>query len=215
MSGLSIRGILINSIFQLIIFLYLFENETSLIVLASVGIGAIIELWKLTRVFEIKWTKLKYLPLIHVPTFHDRSSYVKSNTREHDNTAVKYLTIAALPLLIGYCIWSLKYKVHKSWYSWLLKSLVGFVYTFSFISMTPQLFINYKLKSVAHMPWKSFVYKALNTFIDDLFAFVIKMPWMHRIACFRDGKKNLMRSFHYFFRYFIFSLLVSNVDLSS
>lgn len=30
------------------------------------------------------------------------------------------------------------------------------------------------------------VYKSLNTFIDDLFAFVIKMPIMHRIACFRD-----------------------------
>ncbi len=30
------------------------------------------------------------------------------------------------------------------------------------------------------------VYKSLNTFIDDLFAFVIKMPTMHRIACLRD-----------------------------
>lgn len=30
------------------------------------------------------------------------------------------------------------------------------------------------------------VYKSLNTFIDDLFAFVIKMPLMHRLACFRD-----------------------------
>ena len=53
--------------------------------------------------------------------------------------------------------------------------------------MTPQLFINYKLKSVAHMPWKTFMYKALNTFVDDLFAFIIKMPTMHRVACFRDG----------------------------
>lgn len=52
--------------------------------------------------------------------------------------------------------------------------------------MTPQLFINYKLKSVAHMPWRVFVYKALNTFIDDLFAFVIQMPLLHRLACFRD-----------------------------
>ena len=29
-------------------------------------------------------------------------------------------------------------------------------------------------------------YKALNTFIDDIFAFVIKMPTMYRIGCFRD-----------------------------
>lgn len=29
-------------------------------------------------------------------------------------------------------------------------------------------------------------YKFLNTFIDDIFAFVIKMPTMYRIGCFRD-----------------------------
>ncbi|KAJ7383976.1 Cleft lip and palate transmembrane protein 1 like protein [Desmophyllum pertusum] len=34
--------------------------------------------------------------------------------------------------------------------------------------MTPQLFINYKMKSVAHLPWRMMTYKALNTFIDDL-----------------------------------------------
>lgn len=54
--------------------------------------------------------------------------------------------------------------------------------------MTPQLFINYKLKSVAHLPWRMMTYKALNTFIDDLFAFVIKTPTLYRIGCFRDGQ---------------------------
>jgi hypothetical protein len=49
-----------------------------------------------------------------------------------------------------------------------------------------QLFINYTLKSVAHMNWRTMTYKSINTFIDDLFAFVIKMPLMHRLACLRD-----------------------------
>tara|TARA_R110002050_G_scaffold134606_6_gene257193 strand:- start:1000 stop:1371 length:372 start_codon:yes stop_codon:yes gene_type:complete len=52
--------------------------------------------------------------------------------------------------------------------------------------MTPQLFINYKMKSVAHLPWRQLTYKALNTFIDDMFAFIIKMPTLHRLACLRD-----------------------------
>lgn len=30
-------------------------------------------------------------------------------------------------------------------------------------------------------------YKFLNTIIDDLFAFVIKMPLLHRLSVFRDG----------------------------
>lgn len=55
-----------------------------------------------------------------------------------------------------------------------------------FVMMTPQLFINYKLQSVAHLNWRTMTYKSLNTFVDDLFAFVIKMPIMHRLACFRD-----------------------------
>ena len=54
--------------------------------------------------------------------------------------------------------------------------------------MTPQLFINYKMKSVAHLPWRMLTYKALNTFIDDIFAFVIKMPMLYRIGCLRDGE---------------------------
>merc|ERR1712241_812901 len=29
-------------------------------------------------------------------------------------------------------------------------------------------------------------YRFLNTIIDDLFSFIIKMPTMHRISCFRD-----------------------------
>lgn len=61
-------------------------------------------------------------------------------------------------------------------------------YVLGFIMMTPQLFINYKLKSVAHLPWRMLTYKALNTFIDDIFAFVIRMPTMYRIGCLRDGK---------------------------
>lgn len=36
------------------------------------------------------------------------------------------------------------------------------------------------------MPGKALTYKFLNTFIDDLFAFTVKMPWLHRLATFRD-----------------------------
>lgn len=56
------------------------------------------------------------------------------------------------------------------------------MYTFGFVLMTPQLYINYKLKSVAHLPWRFLCYRSLNTVIDDLFAFVIRMPTMHRLV---------------------------------
>ena len=75
--------------------------------------------------------------------------------------------------------------IMQSWYKFVLGSCYGFLLTFGFIMMTPQLFINYKLKSVAHLPWRMMTYKALNTFIDDILAFVINMPTMYRIGCFR------------------------------
>lgn len=89
-------------------------------------------------------------------------------------------------MLAGYAVYSLLYMEQKGWYSWVLNMLYGFLLMFGFIMMTPQLFINYKLKSVAHLPWRMLSYKFINTFIDDLFAFVIRMPTMYRIGCFRD-----------------------------
>ena len=52
--------------------------------------------------------------------------------------------------------------------------------------MTPQVYLNYKLKSVEHMPWKLLTFRFLNTIIDDLFVFAVKTPTMYRISCFKD-----------------------------
>eukprot|EP00951_Prasinocladus_malaysianus_P010280 scaffold75344_cov26-Prasinocladus_malaysianus.AAC.1 len=46
MEGLSARSILINAGCQLVIFLYLLDNETSYMVLFSSGMGTAIEFWK-------------------------------------------------------------------------------------------------------------------------------------------------------------------------
>ncbi|RTG89098.1 uncharacterized protein DC041_0012882 [Schistosoma bovis] len=122
-------------------------------------------------------------PRIHVDY---QSSYVESDTKKYDQMAFRYLSWILFPLLAAYCGYSLIYEEHRGWYSWILSVSYGFLLTFGFIMMTPQLFINYKMKSVAHLPWRMLTYKALNTFIDDLFAFVIRMPTLYRIGCLRD-----------------------------
>lgn len=83
--------------------------------------------------------------------------------------------------------------------------------------MTPQLFINYKLKSVAHLPWRVFMYKALNTFIDDLFAFIIKMPTMHRLSCLRDDIVFIIYLYQVCYHIVVGSCIYTNaeVDLPS
>ena len=216
MEGLSVRTIFMNVFFQVVILLYLWDNDTSWMILISSVVGLAIEVWKLRKAITVSLEWEGTFPRLR---WEDKDSYAKTRTREYDEIAMSHLSYAMYPLVIGYAVFSLFYDRHRSWYSWVITSLTGFVYAFGalflsrllwlacendpllpqrfpffmtscfiagFVLMTPQLFINYKLQSVAHMPWRAMVYKSLNTFVDDLFAFVVRMPTMHRLSCFRD-----------------------------
>lgn len=183
MEGLSAKSVVVNFICQLIVFLYLLDNETSWMILASSGIGCCIEFWKIGKAMHIVIDRSGRIPMLKL---RDRESYAKNKTKEYDDLAMKYLSYVLFFLVACFSIYSLMYEQHKSWYSWILSSLTSCVYMFGFIMMCPQLFINYKLQSVAHLPWRQMTYKFLNTIIDDLFAFVIKMPMLHRLSVFRD-----------------------------
>ena len=97
-----------------------------------------------------------------------------------------YLSLILYPLVFAWAIYSLLTQPHRNWWSWFIGSAANGVYAFGFLMMTPQIFINYKLKSVAHLPWRPMMYKAFNTFVDDAFAFIIEMPTIHRLATLRD-----------------------------
>jgi hypothetical protein len=40
-----------------------------------------------------------------------------------------------IPLLLSYAVYSLYYHSHKSWYSYIITTLVGFVYAWGFLMM--------------------------------------------------------------------------------
>ncbi|XP_071736301.1 uncharacterized protein [Rutidosis leptorrhynchoides] len=183
MEGLSAKSVVVSFVCQLVIFLYLLDNDTSWMILASSGVGVCIEFWKIGKAMHIEVDRSGSIPKLK---FSDRDSYSGNKTKEYDDLAMKYLSYVLFVLVGCSSVYSLMYETHKSWYSWILSSLTSCVYMFGFIMMCPQLFINYKLKSVAHLPWRQMTYKFLNTIIDDLFAFVIKMPLLHRLSVFRD-----------------------------
>jgi hypothetical protein len=138
------------------------DEETSLLVLIPPGIAALIEMWKVTKAFKVHLAWSGWRPSL---SLGDQASKTESerSTEAFDSQSMKYLSYVLYPLCLGGAIYSLLYTPHKSWWSWTIQSLVNGVYAFGFLFMLPQLFVNYKLKSVAHLPWRSFMYKAFNT----------------------------------------------------
>lgn len=203
MEGLSRKTILWRAFSQTVIFLYLMDEETSLLVLIPAGLGALIEIWKVSKALHVTVSAsgLKF----------GADTADEANTAQLDDTAMKYLSWILYPLCIGGAVYSLIFTPHKSWYSWTIQTTVNGVYAFGFLFMLPQLFLNYKLKSVAHLPWRAFMYKAFNTFIDDLFAFIITMPTAHRVACFRDDIVFLI----YLYQRYLYPVDPNRIDTSA
>lgn len=182
MKGLSARAMIVSFVSQLITALYLLNSrETSRLILFEIVLDTGLAFWKLRKAVKIE-VKREF-PFIH---FGGQKGYEEAGTDKYDEEALRYMYAIALPLFVGFTIRSSIYEKHRGWYTFFINTAAGAVYTFGFVMMTPQLYINYKLQSVEHMPWKALTYKAMSTFVDDVAAFLIDMPMMHRLACFRD-----------------------------
>ena len=213
LTGLSVRALFMDFFSQTIILLYLIEKDSSLLMTIPAACGCLIALWKAQRgsglkfvkateenamffnkIFRIVGVELQATRLRAAKQSKTKTGDEKSTSKdlaalseETDKLATRLLgKYLMLPLVLAYTCHTLVNEEHSGWYSWFITSASSAMYGLGFVFMTPQLFLNYKLKSVAHLPWKVLGYRFVNTFIDDLFAFIIRMPTMARISCFRD-----------------------------
>ncbi|GAB5356934.1 hypothetical protein AAMO2058_000330900 [Amorphochlora amoebiformis] len=181
MLGLSASQIIFECVASYIVILYLVDSDQgNKVVNFLCACECLIATWKLVKMIRMRRKDKEKADNTN------KAESMESLTSKYDAVAIKYLGGILIPFVVGYCIYSLLYEPHKSLYSWAITSLASVVYAIGFILMTPQLFINFKLKSVAHLPWRTLTYKAFNTFVDDLVSLVIDMPFLHRLACFRD-----------------------------
>lgn len=149
--GISVRTILANVFMQTIIFLYLFDNSegTSWMILLGQGMGILLEAWKITKTVDVRVRPSEPGSMLpYTVTFEDKHklSETEKKTQEYDEIAFQYLFWVAIPLLAAYAVYSLIYDTHKSWYSFVITTLVGSVYAYGFLMMVPSLYINYRLK---------------------------------------------------------------------
>lgn len=154
--GISVRTILANVFMQTVIFLYLMDNSdgTSWMILLGQGMGILLEAWKITKTVDVRirpGEEGSILP--YKITFEDKHklSETEEKTKEYDEIAFRYLYLIAIPLLGAYAVYSLVYDTHKSWYSFVITTLVGSVYAYGFLMMVPSLYINYRLKVSPHL----------------------------------------------------------------
>lgn len=176
----SVKSILVGILMQFMCLLYLIDENANPLVIGS-GVGSLaVDVWKVQRVRKPRWTAVGIGRSVSETTASTESD------EDFDAQAMRWLGLLIAPLVASYGIYTLANDCYRSWYSYFVTFAASCMYSLGFVLMTPQVFINYKRKSVTYLPWRKFIYRAVSTFIDDFFAFLIRMPTMHRLSCFRD-----------------------------
>ena len=181
-SGVSSTSLLFSIIRSIIMILYLSNEDTSYIVLILIAKDIFFEIWKLWKVIQKRSSTGT-----NISMSKDAHTDIRKNVAvEYDMEATRWAMYLLTPCAVAFSAYSLKNYTYTSWWSWIVSSLADFMYIFGFVAMIPQIYINYRLRSVAHLPQKAFMYKVFSTFIDDIWAFTMKMPLKHRLMTFRD-----------------------------
>ncbi|KAL8433500.1 hypothetical protein Efla_005454 [Eimeria flavescens] len=196
----SLRTLAYEVFTEVIIALYLHENDSKL-PLFFVCLHILLNLWKMTK-FVVVSLQRQYPfvsirrkgqkeALASVGAGSSTTPVLDDKTREaaeafEAKCMRNLLYFFVVPLIVCVAVYQLAYVPQKGWWSWLITSAAVCCYGLGFVAMTPQLFRNYYLKSVEYMPWRVLCCQFVNTFVDDVAAYVIRMPKMHRMSVFRD-----------------------------
>ena len=152
LAGLSTRALITDLISQIVIFLFLVDSETSLLVTIPSFFGIIIQIWKVRKATGITFTMKSnwIIPSIEFTRWKAiDSSSPKATTDQHksigdnlqddpsvelarisleaDRSASYYLGSLIAPVVLAYVVKSLVFDKHASWYSWLISSLTSCV----------------------------------------------------------------------------------------
>uniref|UniRef100_A0A3Q2Q9H7 Lipid scramblase CLPTM1L n=1 Tax=Fundulus heteroclitus TaxID=8078 RepID=A0A3Q2Q9H7_FUNHE len=175
MAGMSRKSVLWRCLGTLLVFLHLLE-ETSLLVLLPVGLGACVEVLPVTGSFKL---------IIVTPT--NKLDEEERKTAEYDAQASRYLSYLVCPLCISGAVFSLEMRVMCRYLTCLYPPSppIG-VYALGFLSMAPQLFINHKLKSVSHLQGAVLMYRVNLCSCASFFSSSVPFTSSHQLSCFRD-----------------------------
>jgi hypothetical protein len=171
--------------------IYILLQGANFIVKVELFISFVIEIWKLKKIFKISF---EFNNFPYIIKLEYKQTFEQEEAKDYESEAVsmmvKYLLMPIGVLYLGYRIYYYSDNIIKNNWKSVVIFIIEYIYfllnVFGFILLTPQIYLNYKLQSVEHLPMKAMTYKFLNTIIDDLYAFAVKSPLLYRIFCFRD-----------------------------
>jgi len=184
--GLSSSTVAMQAGINIIMFFYVQEQRQTKFILYMLAMRFCLHLWKLRKLTTFR--RCSGFPFV---SWVNRSG-VESGLEElqeidqDEQRCMRWLMIVLFPLIVTFSIYRLATQKYRSWYSWFVLTLAICAQMGGFVVMTPQVFMNYRLKSVEHLPWKALTYQAINTFIDDIFMMCIRMPEVQKYSVFRD-----------------------------
>lgn len=174
--GISLKTLFFQLVADLVISLYLYEYGANTLVIVFHVVDVAITVWKISRTYSLQLTQqFPFVGLRPSEAYLERAAY--------DSESIWYMNYLLVPLMAVYLVYSLNKRgwVVGNVYRFCLETAVAFIALFGFILMTPQLYMNYRLKSVDHMNWRGMEYRFITTIIDDLFAFMVTMPAFRRV----------------------------------
>lgn len=190
LKGISVRTLGWQLLSQIVITGYVFTEGASMLVWVPQVGYCLVSLGKYLRGAGLRCGRTKLAGCIpaRYPYFDAafRATASQGPTSVYDAEATSFMGKVLAPLLFGYAGYSLVYQQWTGWWDWGISTAVSIVYAAGFAMMVPQLWINQRLRSVSRLPPSVFVYRAINTFIDDAFAMLVRMPTLHKAAVFRD-----------------------------
>ena len=191
LDGVYTKYIFFNIFYMFITLIYILLQGANFIVKVELFISFVIEIWKLKKIFKISF-EINNFP--YIIKLEYKQTFEQEEAKDYESEAVsmmvKYLLMPIGVLYLGYRIYYYSDNIIKNNWKSVVIFIIEYIYfllnVFGFILLTPQIYLNYKLQSVEHLPMKAMTYKFLNTIIDDLYAFAVKSPLLYRIFCFRD-----------------------------
>ena len=184
LDGVYTKYIFFNLFYILFAFLYVIIKGSDFITKVMLFKDLAFQIWKLRKIFTVSFSKT--FPFI---SFGNKIEYVAEKSKDYENEAISFMVkFLLIPVGIFYFIYRAYYFYSSD--TSLINFIIEYVFflfgVFGFILMTPQVYLNYKLQSVDHFPFKIMIFKFLDTIVDDLEIFALKSPTLYRIFCFKD-----------------------------